>query len=77
MSNGNWSTETQAHTQIVILESQNQVKETKIGTLKEKVNLLELEKLELKDEIDRLNALVLKLSESSCKPLSEWNPKSK
>ena len=58
MSNGNWSTETQAHTQIVILESQNQVKETKIGTLKEKVNLLELEKLELKDEIDRLNALV-------------------
>jgi len=58
MSNGNWSTETQAHTQIVILESQNQVKETKIGTLKEKVNLLELEKLELKDEIDRLNSLV-------------------
>ena len=58
MSNGNWSTETQAHTQIVILESQNQVKETRIGTLKEKVNLLELEKLELKDEIDRLNALV-------------------
>ena len=58
MSNGNWSTAPQAPTQIVILESQNQVKETRIGTLKEKVNLLELEKLELKDEIDRLNALV-------------------
>jgi predicted nuclease with TOPRIM domain len=58
MSNGNWSTETQAHTQIVILESQNQVKETKIGMLKEKVNLLEVEKMQLKDEVDRLNGLV-------------------
>tara|TARA_Y100000310_G_C20704023_1_gene833082 strand:+ start:22198 stop:22425 length:228 start_codon:yes stop_codon:yes gene_type:complete len=58
MSNGNWSTETQTHTKIVILESQIQAKETKIGTLIEKVNLLEVEKMQLKDEVDRLNGLV-------------------
>ena len=58
MSNGNWSTETQAHTQMVILQSQNEVKETQISKLNEKCNLLELEKMGLKDEIDRLNALI-------------------
>ena len=58
MSNGNWSTDTQAHTQMVILQSQNEVKEAHISNLKEKCNLLELEKMQLKDEIDRLNALV-------------------
>ena len=58
MSNGNWSTDTQAHTQMVILQSQNEVKEAQIAKLKEKMNLLELEKLELKDEVDRLNTLV-------------------
>ena len=47
-----------AHTQMVILQSQNEVKEAQIAKLKEKMNLLELEKLELKDEVDRLNTMV-------------------
>ena len=59
MSNfSNWSNDSQTHTQICILESQVEVKQTQIGDLKEKCNLLELEKLQLKDEIDRLNELV-------------------
>ena len=58
MSNGNWSTETQTYTHIAILESQIEVKETKIGNLKEKCNLLELENIQLKDDVDRLNGLI-------------------
>lgn len=58
MSNENWSTETQAMTRICVLESQLDVKGTQLGSLQEKYNMLELENLQLKDEVDRLNGLV-------------------
>tara|TARA_Y100001963_G_scaffold135143_1_gene196456 strand:- start:339 stop:569 length:231 start_codon:yes stop_codon:yes gene_type:complete len=58
----NWSNDSQTHTQICILESQIEVKGNQVNDLKEKNDLLELEKMQLKDEIDRLNKLVQKLS---------------
>ena len=58
----NWSTDSQTHTQICILESQVQVKDNTINDLKEKNNLLELKHMELKDEVDRLNNLVRTLT---------------
>ena len=63
MSNfGNWSNDSVTHTQICILESQIEVKQTQVGDLKKQCNLLELEKLELKNEVDRLNELVRTLT---------------
>lgn len=56
--NSNWSNDSQAHTQMVILESQNEVKQAQIANLKEDNNLLQLKIMELKDEIDRLNTLI-------------------
>jgi hypothetical protein len=58
MSNENWSTETQAMTRICVLESQLDVKGTQLAGLQEKINMLELENLQLKDDVDRLNGLV-------------------
>lgn len=57
-----WSTDSQTHTQICILESQIGVKDNTINDLKEKNNLLELKQMELKDEVDRLNDLVRTLT---------------
>lgn len=51
MSNANWSNESQAHTRICVLESQNEVKGNRIG-------VLELENQQLKEEVDRLQTLV-------------------
>ena len=62
MSNGNWSTETQAHTQICILESQLSVRDREKTSLKEKNDMLELKLMELRDEIDRLRLLVNKMT---------------
>lgn len=58
----NWSTDSQTHTQICILESQIGVKDNTINDLKEKNDLLELKHMELRDEIDRLNNLVRTLT---------------
>ena len=58
----NWSTDSQTHTQICVLESQIGVKDNMINDLKEKNDLLELEKMQLKDELDRLNDLVRTLT---------------
>lgn len=51
----NWSNESQAHTQICILESQIGVKDSTIETLRAEMELL-------KQENARLNSLVSKLT---------------
>tara|TARA_B110000467_G_C17831539_1_gene220228 strand:- start:59 stop:283 length:225 start_codon:yes stop_codon:yes gene_type:complete len=51
MSNENWSSESQAMTRICVLESQLDVKGTKIGSLETQI-------IKLKLEVDRLQTLV-------------------
>jgi len=52
----NWSSDSQAHTQICILESQIEVKSNRVLSL-------EAENLVLKKEVERLQALINKLVE--------------
>ena len=54
----NWSSDSQAHTRICVLESQNEVKDVKLATL-------ETENLLLKKENERLTELVTKLLEKT------------
>ena len=51
MSNANWSSDSQAHTRICVLESQLEVKGKRVGSLETENKLLKL-------EVDRLQALV-------------------
>ncbi len=51
MSNADWSNESQTMTRICVLESQIEVKGTRIGSL-------ETEIVKLKEEVDRLQSLV-------------------
>tara|TARA_B110000495_G_scaffold119341_1_gene103515 strand:+ start:920 stop:1135 length:216 start_codon:yes stop_codon:yes gene_type:complete len=55
MSNADWSNESQAMTRICVLESQIEVKGTRIGSL-------ETENRMLKEEVDRLQTLVNNLT---------------
>jgi cell division protein FtsB len=55
---GNWSSDSQAHTRICVLESQVDVKDNRIGTLK-------AENLVLKSEIERLQELIKTLVEGA------------
>ena len=56
----NWSNDSQAHTQICILESQIEVKSNRVLSL-------EAESLVLKKEVERLQALINKLVEIETK----------
>jgi hypothetical protein len=56
----NWSNDSQAHTQICILESQIEVKSNRVLSL-------EAENLVLKKEVERLQALINKLVEIETK----------
>ncbi len=56
----NWSSDSQAHTQICILESQIEVKSNRVLSL-------EAENLVLKKEVERLQALINKLVEIETK----------
>ena len=56
----NWSSDSQAHTQICILESQIEVKRSRVLNL-------EAENLVLKKEVERLQALINKLVEIETK----------
>lgn len=55
MSNANWSSDSQAHTRICVLESQLEVKGTQLGKLQEELVIL-------KQENDRLGELVKTLT---------------
>ena len=55
MSNANWSSDSQAHTRICVLESQLEVKGTQLGKLQEELTLI-------KQENDRLIELVKTLT---------------
>ena len=55
---GNWSNDSQAHTRICVLESQVDVKDNRIGTLK-------AENLVLKSEVARLQELIKTLVEGA------------
>ena len=55
---GNWSSDSQTHTRICVLESQVDVKDNRIGTLK-------AENLVLKSEIERLQELIKTLVEGA------------
>lgn len=57
-SMNNWSSDSQAHTRICVLESQVDVKDNRIGTLK-------AENLVLKSEIERLQELIKTLVEGA------------
>jgi len=54
----NWSSDSQAHTRICVLESQNEVKGVRLATL-------ESENFILKKENERLRELIKKLLESA------------
>lgn len=54
----NWSNDSQAHTRICVLESQNEVKGVRLATL-------ESENFILKKENERLRELIKKLLEST------------
>jgi len=54
----NWSSDSQAHTRICVLESQNEVKGVRLATL-------ESENFILKKENERLRELIKKLLEST------------
>jgi hypothetical protein len=56
----NWSNDSQTHTQICILESQIEVKRSRVLNL-------EAENLVLKKEVERLQALINKLVEIETK----------
>ena len=58
MSFSNWSNDSQAHTRICVLESQNEVKGVRLATL-------ESENFILKKENERLRELIKKLLESA------------
>ena len=58
MSFSNWSNDSQAHTRICVLESQNEVKGVRLATL-------ESENFILKKENERLRELIKKLLEST------------
>jgi cell division protein FtsB len=58
MNMSNWSSDSQAHTRICVLESQVDVKDNRIGTLK-------AENLVLKSEIERLQELIKTLVEGA------------
>ena len=51
MSNFNWSSDSQAHTRICVLESQLEVKGKRVGSLETENKLLKI-------EVDRLQTLV-------------------
>jgi hypothetical protein len=55
---GNWSNDSQAHTRICVLESQVDVRDNRIGTLK-------AENLVLKSEVERLRELIKTLVEGA------------
>jgi hypothetical protein len=57
MSFSNWSNDSQAHTQLCILESQLEVKGSKVFAL-------EAENLLLKQEVERLQNLIKSISKS-------------
>ena len=57
-SMNNWSNDSQAHTRICVLESQVDVRDNRIGTLK-------AENLVLKSEIARLQELIKTLVEGA------------
>jgi len=57
-SMNNWSNDSQAHTRICVLESQIEVRDTRVGTLKK-------ENEELKEEIERLQELIKTLVEGA------------
>ena len=58
MSMSNWSNDSQTHTRICVLESQVDVKDNRIGTLK-------AENLILKNELERLQELIKTLVEGA------------
>jgi len=58
MNMSNWSSDSQAHTRICVLESQVDVKDNRIGTLK-------AENLVLKSEVARLQELIKTLVEGA------------
>jgi cell division protein FtsB len=58
MNMSNWSSDSQAHTRICVLESQVDVKDNRIGTLK-------AENLVLKSEVERLQELIKTLVEGA------------
>jgi cell division protein FtsB len=58
MNMSNWSNDSQAHTRICVLESQVDVRDNRIGTLK-------AENLVLKSEVERLQELIKTLVEGA------------
>ena len=58
MNMNNWSNDSQVHTRICVLESQVEVKDNRIGTLK-------AENLVLKSEVERLQDLIKTLVEGA------------
>jgi cell division protein FtsB len=58
MNMNNWSNDSQVHTRICVLESQVEVKDNRIGTLK-------AENLVLKSEVERLQELIKTLVEGA------------
>ena len=58
MNMSNWSNDSQVHTRICVLESQVEVKDNRIGTLK-------AENLVLKSEVERLQELIKTLVEGA------------
>jgi|GEM_PF-5052193 hypothetical protein len=58
MNMSNWSNDSQAHTRICVLESQVDVRDNRIGTLK-------AENLVLKSEVERLRELIKTLVEGA------------
>ena len=58
MNMSNWSNDSQVHTRICVLESQVDVRDNRIGTLK-------AENLVLKSEVERLRELIKTLVEGA------------
>jgi cell division protein FtsB len=50
----NWSSDSQAHTRICVLESQNEVKDVRMATLESENTILKQENARLRDLVTKL-----------------------